>query len=449
MLFDTITEAECQNETTSSTTSTSTPTTTTTAATTSSTTTCAPVAIPTFDPPSSDFVEFPVLVTVAGAGTIHYTTDGSEPTIDSPVYSEPVSLDEGETIKAIVIAEGCGECTSDVAAATYNNSVTTTTSACPQEYNSVIPDITQFAVSYFAGGANLPAGLYQVTFVEGALKYIGSDDYQVNRDASHGYRVIHSSGTFQQESAPVGIYTAYATQAALESALGGDTVVFSHTGGPIGMFLADNYYGDNVAGAPNPTFLLTRLCATTTTTTPTTTTTTTVATTTTTTTAAPTTTTTTVPTTTTTTTAPAYTLWSPTGLSSNSSDANFLTSASSDNTNAYNPFGSGLWTGSNAALPIQLIQNATGAPQATTKYTIQAYNNGANTPSAWTFEGSMDGSSWTVLDTQSGITSWSAFEVKSYPIVNAVVYNYYRLNFSASNGATQFIVYRLKYYKTP
>lgn len=43
-------------------------------------------------------------VTLTGKGTIHYTLDGSEPTADSPVYDEPLLLDEGTVvIKAICI----------------------------------------------------------------------------------------------------------------------------------------------------------------------------------------------------------------------------------------------------------------------------------------------------------------------------------------------------------
>ena len=38
--------------------------------------------------------------------TIHYTTDGSEPTIDSPIYNGAITITEDTTIKAIAVKEG-------------------------------------------------------------------------------------------------------------------------------------------------------------------------------------------------------------------------------------------------------------------------------------------------------------------------------------------------------
>ena len=45
--------------------------------------------------------------TEAGA-TIYYTTNGDEPTVESPVYKAPIELEEGDdfTVKAIVVADG-------------------------------------------------------------------------------------------------------------------------------------------------------------------------------------------------------------------------------------------------------------------------------------------------------------------------------------------------------
>lgn len=43
--------------------------------------------------------------TTAGA-TIYYTTDGSEPTTESTVYTEPITINENQTIKALAVKEG-------------------------------------------------------------------------------------------------------------------------------------------------------------------------------------------------------------------------------------------------------------------------------------------------------------------------------------------------------
>lgn len=46
------------------------------------------------------------LASATQGATIHYTTDGTEPTGDSPAYSSPVAITEETTIKAIATAEG-------------------------------------------------------------------------------------------------------------------------------------------------------------------------------------------------------------------------------------------------------------------------------------------------------------------------------------------------------
>jgi hypothetical protein len=61
----------------------------------------------------------------------------------------------------------------------------------------------------------------------------------------------------------------------------------------------------------------------------------------------------------------------------------------------------------------------------------------SNAPSAWTFEGSNDGSSWTVLDTQTSQTGWGASERRVYPIAagSRGSFTYHRINITGSNGS--------------
>ena len=80
------------------------------------------VARPTFEPePQEEAFTTVQNVTISCAtegATIHYTTDGSEPTAESPVYSEAIVVNDGTTtIKAIAIKEGMTN--SEVASATY------------------------------------------------------------------------------------------------------------------------------------------------------------------------------------------------------------------------------------------------------------------------------------------------------------------------------------------
>jgi outer membrane protein OmpA-like peptidoglycan-associated protein len=78
-----------------------------------------PSAAATFSPaagtyPSAQTVE---LSTTTPGATIHYTTDGSEPTAASPVYTGPIAVGSSTTVKAITVAPGMAS--SVVSSATY------------------------------------------------------------------------------------------------------------------------------------------------------------------------------------------------------------------------------------------------------------------------------------------------------------------------------------------
>ena len=62
-------------------------------------------------------------------------------------------------------------------------------------------------------------------------------------------------------------------------------------------------------------------------------------------------------------------------------------------------------------------------------YSIRARNDSylIDSPKAWTFEGSNNGTDWTVLDTQSGITSWSMNERKEFTVASPASYLCYRV----------------------
>lgn len=70
-----------------------------------------------------------------------------------------------------------------------------------------------------------------------------------------------------------------------------------------------------------------------------------------------------------------------------------------------------------------------------TGYTIRRRDDAPTTnPATWTVEGSNDGSSWTTLDTQTGITWGVAGENKAFSFTNTTPYLYYRLSVSATAG---------------
>ena len=66
------------------------------------------VATPTADPAAGEVAsgtDVELETTTAGA-VIHYTLDGSTPTLDSPVYTEAINVTAAVTIKAIAVKEG-------------------------------------------------------------------------------------------------------------------------------------------------------------------------------------------------------------------------------------------------------------------------------------------------------------------------------------------------------
>ena len=74
---------------------------------------------------------------------------------------------------------------------------------------------------------------------------------------------------------------------------------------------------------------------------------------------------------------------------------------------------------------------------ASTQYTIRRRDDIPNrNPKDWTFEGSNNGSSWTVLDTRTGITWPTSGEVKTFSFSNTTAYLYYRVNITANGGDT-------------
>ena len=78
-----------------------------------------PCATPTFNPAAGTYTEAQEVTINCGTpdATIHYTLDGSNPTVDSDVYSEPIVISETTTVKAMAAKEGFDN--SSIATATY------------------------------------------------------------------------------------------------------------------------------------------------------------------------------------------------------------------------------------------------------------------------------------------------------------------------------------------
>lgn len=86
----------------------------------------------------------------------------------------------------------------------------------------------------------------------------------------------------------------------------------------------------------------------------------------------------------------------------------------------------------------------TAGPIVATSYQI-SFNNASlsQAPKNWTFEGSQDGNTWTILDTRTNEV-FTGGGTNSYSFANATAYAYYRLNVSASNGDNYISIAEIK-----
>lgn len=113
------------------------------------------VATPTFDPAAGEVMAGTTVTisTTTEDATIYYTTDGTEPTTDSEVYTEAITINEAMTIKAIAVKDGMTN--SDVATASYTINVTPTIAVSPSSIEADAAGTDDFvSVEY----ANLTIG---------------------------------------------------------------------------------------------------------------------------------------------------------------------------------------------------------------------------------------------------------------------------------------------------
>ena len=67
-----------------------------------------PAATPAFSPANGTYVGTQtVSISSSPYATVYYTTDGSDPTTSSPVYSEPITVSTTTIVKAMATAPGC------------------------------------------------------------------------------------------------------------------------------------------------------------------------------------------------------------------------------------------------------------------------------------------------------------------------------------------------------
>ena len=118
------------------------------------------VATPTIEPASGTYTEAQTITITAEEGaTVYYTTDGSEPTTASAVYSEPFTVSETATVKAIAIKDGLYN-NSEIATADYviEIPVTVLLGDVNDDQKVSIKDVTEL-INYLLGGEPDPFNL--------------------------------------------------------------------------------------------------------------------------------------------------------------------------------------------------------------------------------------------------------------------------------------------------
>ena len=90
--------------------------------------------------------------------------------------------------------------------------------------------------------------------------------------------------------------------------------------------------------------------------------------------------------------------------------------------------------------------------EATRVNTVRLYNPSSDmsdtrAPKDWTFEGSNDGETWTVLDTRTDESGWTKREIRTYRFENDTAYAYYKFDCTANNGASDYLaLWEIEFY---
>ncbi len=140
----------------------------------------------------------------------------------------------------------------------------------------------------------------------------------------------------------------------------------------------------------------------------------------------------------------AQTQLAPTNMTTDNTPTPFVASASS-NYSATPPYlafanssgGNGCcdWTGTGSGTDwLQIFMSS-----AITVYSYGVhFDSGANplarAPRNWTMQGSSDGTSWTVVDTETNQTSWSYGQTRVFVLSSSQTYAYWRISITANNG---------------
>jgi len=140
------------------------------------------------------------------------------------------------------------------------------------DFGSVVGDVYG-RVTYFGHGAFLPRGRYRVAYVDGCMKYSASQDWalhaypQGSSTGSDNWWLVSGAGKIVMPSGTVGFIVGSGGFETFDDCVHANlalaAIEFDFAGGPIGLWLQDSPYGDNLPGLEgrSPTWRLTALRA--------------------------------------------------------------------------------------------------------------------------------------------------------------------------------------------
>ena len=141
----------------------------------------------------------------------------------------------------------------------------------------------------------------------------------------------------------------------------------------------------------------------------------------------------------------------PLDLTSNTSHPPFVTSASTvanggfQEWMAFDGTQADGWAGSNNG--VDWLQIDLGTAQLLGSYSIAKIPTQGYIPTAWTMQGSNDGTTWTVVDTRIGENAWYPNEIRTYICaVHTTAYRYFRINITANAGGEYTMIGELGLY---
>ncbi|MDP4290230.1 MAG: chitobiase/beta-hexosaminidase C-terminal domain-containing protein [Bacteroidota bacterium] len=201
-----------------------------------------PVAAPTFTPPAGTYssAQNVTIASTTPNATIYYTTDGSNPTTSSQIYSGPITIGTNTTLKTIAVKNGMSD--SQISSATYAIQLpaaaptfTPAAGIYSSAQNVTISSATLGATIYYTTDGSMPTTASMLytgpvnIAINTSLRAIAVMNGMTNSQVTTGNYVIQLQVAAPTVDVPGGTYNA-AQKVTLNSATQGATIYYTTDG---------------------------------------------------------------------------------------------------------------------------------------------------------------------------------------------------------------------------